>query len=183
MFAHRFAIVCEHPFVHFFCTLAPHTPLLRRLLLVVSSATALSVPAGGCGDGDASSPTASTVPKGTAETPSGYPVCTTAGSSTCCINVLCDLPAADGTCPAANERGSTPVCPCGEPSGPYAPGEAQADDSAAGRTCCYLVGSVACEGRPLLVAGVPVVAVLERASTPWSLARDSIATAASAPTI
>jgi hypothetical protein len=88
----------------------------------------------------------------------------------CCVSARCYTPA-EGECLAADERPPIPLppgsgtcgCSVGEAStfpvsGPYAPnpgGTAMPDG-----TCCYLVGSVGCEGRPLVVAGAAVVAPL-----------------------
>jgi hypothetical protein len=73
----------------------------------------------------------------------------------CCVKVGCFDPGASGECPAAeNATSSIPgyppgsgSCTCGEPTaGPYAPHEASEG------ACCYLFGSITCEGRPFYVA-------------------------------
>jgi hypothetical protein len=90
----------------------------------------------------------------------------------CCVSALCYTPA-EGACLAASERPPIPLplgsgtcsCPVGEGSnltvrGPYAPnpGGSPSQDG----TCCYLVGSIGCEGRPFVVAGAAIVAPLAR---------------------
>ncbi|WP_438016012.1 hypothetical protein WMF18_34975 [Sorangium sp. So ce315] len=96
----------------------------------------------------------------------------------CCYEVHCAAPV-DGACPAVAEakphlQGLPPgsgSCMCdgdgeggaGSIQGPYA--NRDASDPA---SCCYLVGHIACEGRPLLVGGEPRVAPLSRAPSAWS---------------
>ncbi|WP_437315516.1 hypothetical protein [Sorangium sp. So ce385] len=96
----------------------------------------------------------------------------------CCYEVHCTAPV-DGACPAASAAAphiddlppGSGTCMCdgdgadGDESiqGPYA--NRTASDPA---SCCYLVGSIACEGRPLLVRGEPRVAPLARAPSAWS---------------
>ncbi|AUX36733.1 MULTISPECIES: hypothetical protein [Sorangium] len=96
----------------------------------------------------------------------------------CCYEVHCTAPV-DGACPAASAAaphldGLPPgsgTCMCdgdGEGGaesiqGPYA--NRAASDPA---SCCYLVGAIGCEGRPLLVRGEPRVAPLARAPSAWS---------------
>ncbi|WP_437687743.1 hypothetical protein [Sorangium sp. So ce176] len=96
----------------------------------------------------------------------------------CCYEVHCAAPV-DGACPAAAQaaphlEGLPPgsgSCMCdgdGEGGaqsilGPYA--NRAASDPA---SCCYLVGHISCEGRPLLVRGEPRVAPLSRAPSAWS---------------
>ncbi|WP_437598264.1 hypothetical protein [Sorangium sp. So ce590] len=96
----------------------------------------------------------------------------------CCYEVHCAAPV-DGACPAASEAAphlddlppGSGTCMCdggGEGGaeaiqGPYANRTASAPAS-----CCYLVGAISCEGRPLLVRGEPRVAPLARAPSAWS---------------
>ena len=88
----------------------------------------------------------------------------------CCISAHCYTPDA-GACLAADQRPPIPLPPgsgsCGcSPEGvgrstlkgPYAPnpdGMPFPDGS-----CCYLVGAIGCEGRPLVVEGTAIVAPL-----------------------
>ncbi|MEP7051970.1 MAG: hypothetical protein ABJB12_16515 [Pseudomonadota bacterium] len=72
----------------------------------------------------------------------------------CCGEVKC-LPPQSGKCASAEtaELGSygSGACLCGDgKTGPYARGSA----------CCYVVHSIGCEGRPLLVEGDAVVSPL-----------------------
>lgn len=77
----------------------------------------------------------------------------------CCELALCTQLDA-GACPPAHQMvhklpGYPPgsgSCECSPIHGPYAP------HAAAEGPCCYLVGSIGCDGRPLLVAGQPRVA-------------------------
>ncbi|WP_437277134.1 hypothetical protein WME90_38750 [Sorangium sp. So ce375] len=96
----------------------------------------------------------------------------------CCYEVHCTAPVG-GACPAASEAPphiqdlppGSGTCTCsadgeggvGWIQGPYA--NRTASDPA---SCCYLVGSIACEGRPLLVRGEPRVAPLARGQSAWS---------------
>ncbi|WP_437588256.1 hypothetical protein [Sorangium sp. So ce1000] len=96
----------------------------------------------------------------------------------CCYKVHCTAPV-NGACPAASEAAphlenlppGSGTCTCsaegegaaGWIQGPYA--NRTASDPA---SCCYLVGSISCEGRPLLVRGEPRVAPLARGQSAWS---------------
>ncbi|WP_437795147.1 hypothetical protein [Sorangium sp. So ce693] len=96
----------------------------------------------------------------------------------CCYEVHCTAPVG-GACPAATEAAphlddlppGSGTCTCsaegegaaGWIQGPYA--NRTASDPA---SCCYLVGSISCEGRPLLVRGEPRVAPLAHAPSAWS---------------
>ncbi|WP_437503745.1 hypothetical protein [Sorangium sp. So ce1099] len=96
----------------------------------------------------------------------------------CCYEVHCAAPV-DGACPAAAEAAphlddlppGSGSCLCdgdGEGGaesiqGPYA--NRAASDPA---SCCYLVGHIGCEGRPLLVRGEPRLAPLARGPSAWS---------------
>ncbi len=88
----------------------------------------------------------------------------------CCVEALCYTPN-NGGCMAANDPmiGSTlpgfppgsGSCSCSEVGeaavrGPFAPNPN--DPSEVEGTCCYLVGSISCEGRPLCIEGMQVVA-------------------------
>jgi hypothetical protein len=87
----------------------------------------------------------------------------------CCEIVLCEPPT-DGACSAADVAHTTLAglppgsgeCECSPIRGPYA---GTADGGAA--TCCYLVGSISCEGRPLLVAGEARLAEVIAAPSAW----------------
>ncbi|WP_437333802.1 hypothetical protein [Sorangium sp. So ce394] len=96
----------------------------------------------------------------------------------CCYEVHCAAPV-DGVCPPATATeipldlgGIAPgsgSCMCYREDltdaleGPYANRDASAPES-----CCYFVGVISCEGRPLLVRGEPRVAPLARAPSAWS---------------
>jgi hypothetical protein len=114
------------------------------------------------------------IPAGTAGSSTGYPECgpdqSTPGGfgyhGSCCIDVVCRAPEADGRCPAPEEvrRGTgSGTCGCDATTGPYAPGVGQEADVAEGKACCYLAGIITCDGRPLLVAGLARVAALAAA--------------------
>jgi len=74
--------------------------------------------------------------------------------------LLLGFPPGSGSC----------LCSFGERdavSGPFAPN--RDDPELPGGSCCYLVGGIACEGRPLLIQGVPRIApVIARKD--WGLA-------------
>jgi hypothetical protein len=90
----------------------------------------------------------------------------------CCTSAHCYTPS-EGTCLGVDEGPPIPLPPgsgtCGCSAGqgqsdavrgPYAPnpGGMPLEDG----MCCYLVGSISCEGRPLVVAGAAIVAPLVR---------------------
>lgn len=87
----------------------------------------------------------------------------------CCEKAACIAPI-NGACPPATQAsqvipGYPPgsgSCSCGDNKGPFAPNAANEG------ACCYLFGSISCEGRPLLVAGrarkAPLVARADWAS-------------------
>lgn len=98
----------------------------------------------------------------------------------CCVEALCYSPNA-GACMVATDpllpstlSGFPPgsgSCSCSElgmaaVAGPYAPNPNNPDEPDG--TCCYLVGSIACTGRPLCVEGEQVVAAVVRRSD-WTL--------------
>jgi hypothetical protein len=85
----------------------------------------------------------------------------------CCVEVGCFDPAGGAECPSAETATGIPgyppgsgTCTCGEPTaGPYAPHEASEG------ACCYLFGSISCDGRPLIVtSGETRVAPIVRRS-------------------
>ena len=85
----------------------------------------------------------------------------------CCANALCYTPDTGSDCVAAkaapaklNEFYGSGQCLCGDIQGPYASNPTHAPSKAG--TCCYVVSSIACEGRPLLVDDVAVVSELAR---------------------
>ncbi|WP_437678937.1 hypothetical protein [Sorangium sp. So ce131] len=86
----------------------------------------------------------------------------------CCDEVHCTAPV-DGACPAAASvllsdlPPGSGTCQCEDPRGPYA-SRTQGDPE----SCCYLVGSISCDGRPLLIRGEPRLAPLDRAGSAWS---------------
>lgn len=74
----------------------------------------------------------------------------------CCDRALCREPE-NGTCPPPERAYEIPgfppgsgSCECEPARGPFAP-RSPATEAA----CCYLVGSIGCEGRPLRVRGRP----------------------------
>jgi hypothetical protein len=98
----------------------------------------------------------------------------------CCVSARCYTPDA-GACLLPEQAPPIPLPPgsgtCGceasesvahTVSGPFAPNpEGMASPNG---SCCYLVGSIGCEGRPLLVEGVAVVAPLVRRND-WRASR------------
>lgn len=94
----------------------------------------------------------------------------------CCEEVHCAAPS-DGACPSDADQDAlsswlsgrvdlppgSGTCVCGDIRGPYAsrtPGDP--------KSCCYLVGSISCEGRPLVIHGAPRLAALTRGPSAWS---------------
>ncbi|MFT3768898.1 MAG: hypothetical protein QM820_25935 [Minicystis sp.] len=90
----------------------------------------------------------------------------------CCEKTLCTAPT-DGYCPAAEVAKPTldglppgsGTCECSPIRGPYA-GTSDAGDA----ICCYLIGSIGCEGRPLVVHGEARLADVIAAPSAWSSA-------------
>lgn len=86
----------------------------------------------------------------------------------CCDEPHCIAPSA-GVCPGAAAAVITDAppgsgeCECGERQGPYLN-----PDAASGESCCYLLGSIGCDGRPLLVEGAPRLAAVVPCRGPWS---------------
>lgn len=90
----------------------------------------------------------------------------------CCEITPCTAPI-DGICPSpADLRNTAPslppgsgTCECSTRRGPFA-GTNDAGDA----LCCYLVGSISCEGRPLLVHGEARLAEVLAGPSAWSSA-------------
>ncbi|WP_282423629.1 hypothetical protein [Polyangium sp. 15x6] len=86
----------------------------------------------------------------------------------CCDITLCTAPV-NGVCPGANEvvlKGRPPgsgECECEPLRGPYA-----SENQGSAESCCYLVGSIGCDGRPLLVQGKPRLADVREGPSAWS---------------
>jgi hypothetical protein len=95
----------------------------------------------------------------------------------CCAEALCYTPDNQSECVApkdAPEKLGTfygsGSCLCGgEESiqGPFAKNPAHTPEQAG--TCCYVISSITCEGRPLLVDGAPIISPLTRRCD-WLLA-------------
>jgi len=89
----------------------------------------------------------------------------------CCDDVLCTTPV-NGACPSTADAravltGLPPgsgSCECEPLRGPYANTDADSADA-----CCYLVGSIGCEGRPLLVHGEARLAEVIAGPSAWSI--------------
>ncbi|MEZ4302501.1 MAG: hypothetical protein R3B70_46665, partial [Polyangiaceae bacterium] len=86
----------------------------------------------------------------------------------CCDEEHCIAPV-DGSCPSAQEAVITDAppgsgeCECDERKGPYAN-----SDAASAESCCYLLGSIGCDGRPLLVDNAPRLAPVMPCRGPWA---------------
>ncbi len=85
----------------------------------------------------------------------------------CCGNALCYTPEDGAECVAPEDAPKalgkfygSGQCLCGETQGPFASNPAHQPEQDG--TCCYVVSSITCDGRPLLVDGDPVVAELAR---------------------
>lgn len=91
----------------------------------------------------------------------------------CCVDALCYTPTGGGACMTAIDpllystvpgfppgSGSCACSPTGGDAvaGPFAPNPNNPDEP--NGTCCYLVGSIGCTGRPLSVAGEQLIAVI-----------------------
>lgn len=95
----------------------------------------------------------------------------------CCVEAACYTPD-DGECLGPDQLTRTLLpelpagsgsCSCGEGvSGPYASRDDHEPSSSG--TCCYLVPSIGCEGRPFLVEAVALVAPVVRRSD-WGSSR------------
>ena len=87
----------------------------------------------------------------------------------CCYEVHCAAPDSNGVCatPGNAQLSDLPpgsgTCECSERSGPYAN-----SDPAAAEACCYLVGSIGCDGRPLMIGGEPRLADVTCGTAAWS---------------
>jgi hypothetical protein len=84
----------------------------------------------------------------------------------CCVDVLCYTPD-DGVCGGPDMvHAKLPGFPpgSGECSCVPEPGKQDVEGPFAGSSgsCCYLVGSIGCDGRPLLVAGNARLAAVRR---------------------
>jgi hypothetical protein len=86
----------------------------------------------------------------------------------CCDQMHCTA-RVNGACPSAKDAMLTNLppgsgtCMCTAIRGPY-----ENPDPAAADACCYLVGSISCEGRPLLVGGAPRLADVIDGPSDWS---------------
>ena len=81
----------------------------------------------------------------------------------CCSEAVCFTPESGGECqsPEALVTGyGSGSCLCGTVpiQGPFAPNPAHRPATA--DKCCYVISSIGCDGRPLLVNGTPLVAEL-----------------------
>ena len=88
----------------------------------------------------------------------------------CCTDALCYAPTDGKECVAADDAPEklgrwwgSGSCLCGgRIQGPFAANPAHAPSEPG--TCCYVIGSIGCDGRPLLVDGTPIVSELRRRS-------------------
>lgn len=93
----------------------------------------------------------------------------------CCYDVYCTAPV-DGVCadPADAKLSGLPPgsgeCECGARKGPYAN-----EDPASPYVCCYLVGGISCDGRPLRIDGAPRLAEVSSGPSAWSSAPEGTA--------
>lgn len=93
-------------------------------------------------------------------------------SGQCCYEVHCAAPTDDNLCVGPSEADLTNLppgsgtCECGSRSGPFANA-----DPAAVEACCYLVGVIGCEGRPLMIAGEARLADVVPGTAAWSSLR------------
>jgi len=94
----------------------------------------------------------------------------------CCADALCYTPEDGKACVAADSAPEklgkfygSGACLCGAESlrGPFAPNPAHEPRKAG--TCCYVISSITCDGRPLLVEGAPLVSALTQRRD-WILA-------------
>ncbi|TKC97207.1 hypothetical protein [Polyangium fumosum] len=91
----------------------------------------------------------------------------------CCDITLCTTPV-NGVCPDVDKvelAGRPPgsgECECQPLRGPYAN-----EDAGSTESCCYLAGSIGCDGRPLLVQGTPRLADVREGPSAWSSAPDA----------
>lgn len=87
----------------------------------------------------------------------------------CCYEVHCSLPELDGVCLDPKSATLTDLppgsgeCECEMRLGPF-----QNTNTADSQKCCYLVGSIACDGRPLMIEGEARLADVVCGSKAWS---------------
>lgn len=97
----------------------------------------------------------------------------------CCYSAHCRAPEG-GVCPDVESLPSpspgSGECECGTRKGPF-----QNNDAASAQACCYLFGEIGCDGRPLLVGGVPRLADVISGTGAWSEGDASIASPDGAP--
>ena len=86
----------------------------------------------------------------------------------CCYEVHCAVPNDDGECVAPNDADLTDLppgsgtCECATRLGPFLNNDASSDEK-----CCYQVGSIGCDGRPLLIDGAPRLAPVVPGTDAW----------------
>ncbi|MDC0742999.1 hypothetical protein [Polyangium mundeleinium] len=91
----------------------------------------------------------------------------------CCDITLCTTPV-NGMCPGVDKvvledrPPGSGECECEPLRGPFAN-----EDDGSAESCCYLVGSIGCDGRPLLVQGTPRLADVREGPSAWSSAPDA----------
>lgn len=150
--------------------------LLKRIQLAIGTGAALCAPSTGCSD-SVSKPDAG---HDASDTDAGTYAISDLGCSgpvhdggyygQCCVEALCYTPSS-GACMAANDpmiRSTLPgfppgsgSCSCAEVGGEAVRGPFARNADNPNETdgsCCYLVGSISCEGRPLCIEGEQVVA-------------------------
>ncbi len=92
----------------------------------------------------------------------------------CCYEVHCAT-AINSVCATPSEAALTNLppgsgeCECGTRSGPFATNDPMVEGE-----CCYLVGSIGCDGRPLMLDGSPRVASLLQKKGAWSATKISL---------
>ena len=94
----------------------------------------------------------------------------------CCFEVHCAAPVGN-TCVSPDQAALTNLppgsgeCECDTRSGPF-----QNSDPEAADVCCYLVGSIGCDGRPLMIEGAPRLAEVITGTGAWSQGLSGAAT-------
>lgn len=149
------------------------------LVLAAGCGSSISGGNGGSGGSGGSTSTTGTIPDGGTAVGDLDPLPTPACMGPfydggyygqCCDEIVCNAPT-DGFCLAPDDARPTlsglppgsGSCECADLRGPYE-GGADAGD----KSCCYLVGSISCEGRPLTVEGeIRLAGVIAGPST-WS---------------